>query len=363
MSTTATKIKGLIRESGLTQAKFAESVGLHPVTLSRFLTSDNFSPKALQKIATITGTTLADLLPDDDAVISPVVTGYLEYNGEIEKIRDLKSLKRFTDKVERQVVLMKTRPAKLPRQSPISLDDIDLDKWENYDASKVEIMSFRHHYDIVRGMIFNIGNMCSGYPFTVNGFNFCNSEAAYIAGLYSHDIPEHRRIQKLLMANEDGYRAKKEFRNKRYEDIARKDWDTFYIEWMKYVVWEKCQTNKDFASLLKKIPDTAMIVENSTGMTSPRAQLWGCFNNSLEELRDAKGLIFKTKHPKATDTEINEERNRWCNFGIWTGRNVMGKIIKMCSLCLQSGQELPIDYSLLKSKHIYICGIEVEYQH
>lgn len=335
---------------------------MHPVTLSRFLSNDNFSPKSLQKIASIAGITLADLMPDDEIGFAPAVTGYLEYNGQIEKIRDLKSLKRFTEKVEKQVTLMKTRQAKLPRQSPISLNDIDLNKLEEYDASELEIMSFRHHYDIVRGMIFNVGNMCSGYPFTVNGFKFCNSEAAYIAGLYSHDIPEHRRIQKLLMANEDGYRAKKEFRNKRYEDIARKDWDTFYIEWMKYVVWEKCQTNKDFAALLKKIPDTAMIVENSTGMTSPRAQLWGCFNNSLEELRDAKELMFKTKHPKATDTEINEERNRWCNFGIWTGRNVMGKIIKMCSLCLQSGQELPIDYSLLKSKHIYICGKEVEYQ-
>ena len=154
MSTTATKIRELIKDSGLTQAKFAESVGLHPVTLSRFLTSDNISPKALQKIATITGTTLADLMPDDEAVISPVVTGYLEYNGQIEKIRDLKSLKRFTDKVERQVVLMKTRQAKLPRQSPISLDDIDLDKWEEYDAAKVEIMSFRHSYDVVRGIAF-----------------------------------------------------------------------------------------------------------------------------------------------------------------------------------------------------------------
>lgn len=363
MSTTAEKIKELIKESGLTQAKFAESVGMHPVTLSRFLSNDNFSPKSLQKIASIAGITLADLMPDDEIGFAPAVTGYLEYNGQIEKIRDLKSLKRFTEKVEKQVTLMKTRQAKLPRQSPISLNNIDLNKLEEYDASELEIMSFRHHYDIVRGMIFNIGNMCSGYPFTVNGFKFHNSEAAYIAGLYSLNKPEHRRIQKLLMDNDDGYKAKKEFRNKRYSDIARKDWDSYYMEWMKYVVWQKCTTNNEFAKLLKFIPATAMVVENATGMTSPRAQLWGCFNEYLEELRDAKELMFRTRHPKATDSETNEERNRWNNFGIWKGRNAMGKIIKMCSLCLQSGQELPIDYSLLKSKHIYICGIEVEYQH
>lgn len=361
MASTTEKIRELIKESGLTQAKYAESVGLHPVTLSRFLVSDNFSLKSLRKIALKTGIILADLMPDDEISFAPVVTGYIEYNGQIEKVRDLKSLRRITEKLERQTSLMKVKQVKLPKQTPISLNDIDLNKLEEYDASELEIMSFRHHYDIVRGRNFSVGNMCPGYTFTVNGARFNNSEAAYIAGLYSLDIPAHRRIQKLLMDNDDGYKAKKEFRNKRYSDIARKDWDSYYMEWMKYVVWQKCTTNKEFAKLLKFIPETAMVVENATGMTSQRAQLWGCFNEYLEELRDAKELMFQTRHPKATDREINEERNRWNNFGIWKGRNAMGKIIKMCSLCLQSGQELPIDYSLLKSKHIYICGKEVEY--
>lgn len=362
MASTTEKIRELIKESGLTQAKFAQSVGLHPVTLSRFLTSGNLSPKALQKIASKTGITLTDLMPDDEIGFAPAVTGYIEYNGQIEKVRDLKSLRRITEKLERQTSLMKVKQVKLPKQTPISLYDIDLNKWEEYDASKVEIMSFRHNYDIVRGMIFNVGNMCSGYPFIVNGFKFHNSEAAYITGLYSLDIQEHRRIQKLLMDNDDGYKAKKEFRNKRYSDIARKDWDSYYMEWMKYVVWQKCTTNNEFAKLLKFIPSTAMVVENATGMTSPRAQLWGCFNEYLEELRDAKELMFQTRHPKAIDREINEERNRWNNFGIWKGRNAMGKIIKMCSVCLKSGMEFPINYTLLRSKHIFICGKEVEYQ-
>ena len=66
MASTTEKIRELIKESGLTQAKFAQSVGLHPVTLSRFLTSGNLSPKALQKIASKTGITLTDLMPDDE---------------------------------------------------------------------------------------------------------------------------------------------------------------------------------------------------------------------------------------------------------------------------------------------------------
>ena len=40
----------------------------------------------------------------------------------------------------------------------------------------------------------------------------------------------------------------------------------------------------------------------------------------------------------------------------------MGKIIKMCSICLQRGIELPIDYELLQSKHIHLLGQELQFR-
>lgn len=270
------------------------------------------------------------------------VEGYIEYNGKIQKIRDFRNLKKLVNDIEQQELYMKARQAKLPKQNAIELEDITLLQWEEYDATQVEVKSFRHHYDIVDDSKFNVGNMCAGYPFELCGVMFNNSESAYIAGIYSNNTAEHRRLQEALIANNDGYRAKKEYRHK-----------------------QKCKGNQEFANLLKTIPDTAMIVENSTCMTGATAQVWGCFNKELEELRNAKETRFEIEHSNDKEfrnkksTMLNIERNKWNNYGIWSGKNYMGKIIKMCSICLKKGIELPIDYELLRSKHIHLLGQEI----
>ena len=363
--TTSDKIRVLIEERGLSQQQFADMVGIHHITLNRNLAKNNFSSKSLEKIASACGVSTYDLLPDDETnkIVLSNVFGYIEYNGDIVKIRDFKTLKKFVERVETQERLMKVKQAKLPKQRIITLDDIILDRWEEYDATQMQIMSFRHHYDIVNGEQFNVGNMCAGYPFSMHGITFNSSEAAYIAGIYSHNNPEHIRLQEALNAINDGYKAKKEYRHTRYDHIKRKDWESFNIEWMKYVVWQKCRTNSDFAELLISIPKTAMVVENSTGMTGATAQVWGCFNSELEELRDAKVKRYAIEHSirKENDERLNIERNRWNNYGVWSGKNLMGKMIKMCSICLQQGIELTIDYELLQSKHIHLLGQELQF--
>ena len=361
--TTAEKVRSLMEESGLSQAKFAASVGIHPVSFCNYLKDDSFSPKMLQRIATSLNIPYTDLLPDDaKETIAPSVTGYLEYKGEIVKIKDLKGLKKFVEKVEVNMALMNVKQVKLPKQKPITLDDIDLSKKEEYDASKVEIKSFRHNYDIVDDMAYPLGNMCGGFPFVLNGVSFNNSEAAYIAGMFSDNAAAQNRVQKLLTENNDGYAAKKEIR-KRNEVIARskEDWEQFNVEWMKYVLWQKCKGNKEFAALLMRVPDETMIVENSTGMTGHTADFWGCFNPELEAIRDAKEELYKRKNPKAKKEELTIERNKWHNFGVWKGTNEMGKILKMCSICLKQGIELPIDYELLNAKHIFLLGKELHF--
>lgn len=361
--TTSEKIRELMEERGLTQQQFAGLVGVHYITLNKNLINDNFSSKSLEKIASACGVSTYDLLPDDETnkIVLSNVFGYLECNGEIVKIRDLKALKKFVEKIDTQERLMKVKQVKLPKLKAISLDDIILDKWEEYDATQIQVISFRHNYDIVNGEQFNVGNMCAGYPFSIHGITFQSSEAAYIAGIYSHNNSEHIRLQKALVEINDGYRAKKEYRHTRYNHIKREDWETFNIEWMKYVVWQKCNGNPKFAKLLKSIPETAMVVENSTGMTGATAQVWGCFNKDLEELRDAKVKRYALEHSirKENDERLNIERNRWNNYGVWSGKNLMGKIIKMCSICLQQDIELPIDHELLKSKHIHLLGAEL----
>lgn len=69
-----------------------------------------------------------------------------------------------------------------PFSNPIILDRI-----EAYDASKLNCYAFRRGADSVEGHSLAVGNMVSGFPFTVEGVTFQNSECAYIAGMFSDD--------------------------------------------------------------------------------------------------------------------------------------------------------------------------------
>lgn len=359
--TTPEIIKSLLEEKGMTQADLANQIGIRTETLSRILNGkQQMGTHTLQKIADALEVEVYELTEPkgyDDHRFE--VKGYLDYCGAITRINSLKDLKKYVQKVESVAKYTKFKEKKLPKQSAITLADIDFGKWETIDATIRDVKSFRHHYDIIDDEQFNVGNMCPGFPFSLQGIQFNNSESAYIAGGFSIDTPEHIRIQEALIQNNDGYKAKKEFRNKRYLHLFRKDWEEFNVEWMKYVVWQKCKGNKDFAELLKKIPHSTMVVENSTGMTGATAQVWGCFNKELMELREAKEQIYLMQNPKANKDTLNIEANKWHHYGVWEGRNLMGKIIKSCSICLINGEELPIDYDLLRRKDIYLLGKKV----
>ena len=354
------RIKALMKEQDINQTKLAKKSGITQGTMNRLLNKKiDIQPTTLEKIAGGLGLTLLELCEEEEESPTQVnLNGYIEYQGKITRITNLKVLRNLIDGIEEAERLAAIKQNKLPKQAPILLEDIDFFKWEEIDATQIEVKSFKSGEDIVEGEKFNIGNMCPGYPFVLNAENFYNSEEAYIAGMFSNNTPEHLAIQKELQVHNNGYDAKKGIR-KRNEVLARKDWETFNVEWMKFVVWNKCKTNAEFAKKLIAVPKTAMIVENSTGMTGKTAQFWGCFNKYLMEIRDAKEKKYRAKHPKASKEEANEEKNRWCNFGVWSGTDMMGKILKACSICLQTGIELPIDYELLRSKHIFLLGKEV----
>lgn len=349
----------------LSQQGLAAQSKLSVWTISRVLNGNYpLTPNTVEKIASGLNVEYEELVGktvDPDTVSESTINGYIEYNGQGPvAIKTIKQFRTFVEMVEKNERLASTKQNKLPRQTPITLDDIDFDNWEEIDATKFEVKSFKSGQDIVEGEQFDVGNMCPGYPFELNGVPFFNSETAYIAGMFSNDTEEHRGVQMLLKKCNNGFGAKKTIRRPN-EDIARKDWETYNIEWMKYVVWSKCKTNEAFAKKLKAVPKTAMIVENSTGMNALTAKFWGCHNKELEELRTAKENKYAVAHKKPSAEELSAERNRWCNFGTWSGTNMMGKILKACSICLQTGIELPIDYELLQSKHIYLLGKEVEF--
>ena len=359
METAVQRILEILGEQGITKTQLAEKSGLALGTISRILNGkQELKIETLNKISDALGVSMYEIQDTEaDSSARFRIAGYLDYCGEIVRIKSLKDLKAQVKKIEILEEYFKFKEKKLPPQKPVAIDDIDYSRWESIDATQTEVRSFKSGTDIIEGETFDIGNMCSGYPFFLNGEPFNNSEAAYIAGKFSNNTEQHIRIQRLLQENNDGYAAKKIIRM-RNENIARtkEDWETFNVEYMKYVVWQKCKTNKDFAKKLKSVPLTALIVENSTGMTGDTAQVWGCFNKPLMDLRDAKEKKLKMETHKANKEALNVEKNKWNRFGVWEGRNLMGKILKACSICLINCEEMPIDYDLLRSKKIHLFG-------
>ena len=65
---------------------------------------------------------------------------------------------------------------------------------------------------------------------------------------------------------------------------------------------------------------------------------------------------YKDQHPGAKKKEVDEAALKMNNVGVWEGKNVMGKILKACSICLITGQELDINMDQLYLKRIFLLG-------
>lgn len=78
----------------------------------------------------------------------------------------------------------------------------------------------------------------------------------------------------------------------------------------------------------------------------------------LKEFRQGS----ETEREKGTRKKmLLEELNNYTDFGVFRGSNVMGKILTICRKCQADGAEPPIDYELLKSKHIHLLGKELTF--
>lgn len=79
--------------------------------------------------------------------------------------------------------------------------------------------------------------------------------------------------------------AAKRFVKKRNKANIRQDFADFRIQWMLYVVWQKCMGNADFANLLLKLPHDAIIIEDTTKQHGDTKEVWGCTNQALSAKR------------------------------------------------------------------------------
>lgn len=237
-------------------------------------------------------------------------------------------------------------------------DGIELGRTEIYDASKQNCWPFCKAIGVRNGITLSLGNLCKGYSFALNGHIFRTSEAVYLCGEFS-DTPSKQSIQYSLMEEPNAFLAKKVIKRKNIEYV-REDWVEVRLQWMLYVVWQKCIGNSNFRNLLLSIPNDVVIIEDSTANYGSTSSVWGAKNKELRNVRRAlkKELIAHnpTMRKKDLNLLISKECGKITNVGSFVGENNMGKILMMCKIALWNNIVPPIDYELLRAKKIYLFG-------
>lgn len=245
-----------------------------------------------------------------------------------------------------------------------------LGRVEKYDATQVHCISFSKATDIVDGINIRLTNMAGGYPFTFGGVTWKDSETLYLCGEFSDASDKHLFVQEDMQHQTNGFAAKR-FVKKRNKDIIRQDFTDFRIQWMLYVVWQKCIGNADFANMLLQLPHDAIIIEDTTKQHGDTKEVWGCTNTELAirkaEVKKKVTKQVKMDNPKINKTAlkrlVNIETCKVNGIGVFIGENNLGKILMICRDCLAYGTEPPIDYNLLESKDIHILGKRISFIH
>lgn len=244
-------------------------------------------------------------------------------------------------------------------------EGIVLGRTEMYDASKLNCWGFCKATDARDGISLSLGNLCKGYPFCLNGHTFRTSEAAYLCGEFSSDTALNQAIQHSLAEESNPFLAKKVIKRKNIEHI-RQDWAEVRLQWMLYVIWQKCIGNSDFRNLLLSIPDDAVIIEDSTDNQGATSSVWGAKNKELRQVRRQKKkelcALYPTMKKKDLNLLISEECNKINGIGCFVGENNMGKVLMLCRIALQNNIVPPIDFELLRAKKIYLFGELVTFE-
>lgn len=366
-------ISSLIKRYNLTAATVAKKLNMKPSNLYRLLKEDReVSLESIFKFAQYFNVSANEL------VGIPIVeekqcncNGFLEYNNEIIKINSFKDLKKLVERINFNLELpKKVKRLKnesnairlIGKQKGVDYRALDLYQKESIDPQEYYVWTFRKNHEHKYSMENPLGNMGMSFKCKIAGHEFLGSEQAYIAGMFSNNTNEHIGIQKELLAEASGYDAKKKIRRK-HESKKREDWESFNVQWMLYVVWQKCLQNKDFANILRRTTKGSIIIENSSEQNGSTAGFWGCKNKEWKKakslLDDYIELTNKDKTEKEREQILMDETSEIDYIGIWEGVNCMGKILTICRECLLNNEQPPIDYELLKSKHIHILGKEL----
>lgn len=254
------------------------------------------------------------------------------------------------------------------KSEKVKVEDIVFNRSEMYDTANQRVWAFRNRGDYRfdcsdNKIVLDLENMVNE-SVEVNGIKFANSECLYICGLYSDGNTQSTQIQNTLATHRNGLFAKKNFRYRTndYCQYKRSDWTDFNVEFMKWVIKMKIDSNPQFRQLLLSIPSNVMIVEDVSFQpaTSATRLFWGAENSELkcmkkESLKKLKKILFD-KGIKYSKEDGKYLYNSIFNNGTYYGINMMGKILTYMKICLKEGFQPEIDYDLLNSKDIWLCG-------
>lgn len=288
-----------------------------------------------------------------------VVQKNIEAKGLKPKIKSLIQIEHDNTR------LLEKNPSYLPK---VTKQDLYKRDKEQYNVAEHYCVAFRRKEDLWKGMRMPFGNMNGGFAYEMHGAIFPTSEHAYIAGLFSGNTSEHVAAQKELLADSNGHNAKKVVRRK-YAEYQRRDWKEFNVEWMLYCVWNKVNGCSEFRDLLMTIPEGAILIEDTSFQHTVKPfdspAYWGArnpeklaFKNLVDDYSDT--LVFKSE--AARERYVDELLWDYCNVGIYTGNNVMGKILTYIKQCLHDHIAPDIDYDLLESKKIHIYGNLIDFK-
>ena len=247
---------------------------------------------------------------------------------------------------------------------------IILGRVEHINASHFNCLSFAKASDVVNGINVRLTNMAGGYPFSFGGVTWRDSETLYLCGEFSDSSDKHLSVQQDMLHQTSGFAAKRFVKNKN-KNLIRNDFSTFRVQWMLYVVWQKCKGNTDFANMLLQLPHDAIIIEDTTKQHGDTKEVWGCTNHMLAarrtEVKKEVTRQVKMDNPKISKVALkrlaNIEACKINGIGTFVGQNNLGKILMICRECLGYGAEPPIDYNLLESKDIHILGKRISFIH
>lgn len=232
-----------------------------------------------------------------------------------------------------------------------------LGQTEVYNCENQNIWAWHKVSDVVEGIELRLSNMAGGFPFEAAGHTWPTSEQIYLAGEFTDP-----QIQQELLQVKSGYAAKR-FVKAKHKRAVREDFPSFRLQWMLWVVWQKCKGNEAFRKLLLSVPDEAVLVEDTTTDNQGTAEIWGASNPIQREAKAVAreaytqllGNRFKNKKEAESTIEtfvIQDTRH----IGKFVGQNNIGKILMICRKCLIEGTEPFIDYPLLNQSKITIFG-------